>query len=265
MRLNKENGRILGVCAGIADYLDFPAAPIRVIFVVCVLLWPPVIVAYFLAYLCLDRDFSSSELGEYFRNGKTAEHFRNLNYRRPIYKNLRDRRFAGVCAGIADYFDVSPFAVRIVAIASVFILGPYVFLAYFICMFVLEADPHQTGQVNSRFQQRRERKRERRLQRRERHRQKYEHRMTRRRGRYDPGPTDADIDTNYTSPLEAAFQDLERQPTDSASENVANFARRSASRQECAALYNSLELRLREIEAFITSKQFRLHCEINRI
>jgi hypothetical protein len=39
----------------------------------------------------------------------------------------------------------------------------------------------------------------------------------------------------------------------------------SASRKECTELYNSLEMRLREIEAYMTSKKFRLHCEINRI
>ena len=37
------------------------------------------------------------------------------------------------------------------------------------------------------------------------------------------------------------------------------------SRQECTEIYASLERRLREIEAFMTSKRFRLHCEINRI
>ncbi|MFT4672816.1 MAG: hypothetical protein ACI945_002160, partial [Pseudohongiellaceae bacterium] len=33
----------------------------------------------------------------------------------------------------------------------------------------------------------------------------------------------------------------------------------------CATLYKTLEIRLRDIEAYMTSKQFRLHCEINRI
>ena len=30
-------------------------------------------------------------------------------------------------------------------------------------------------------------------------------------------------------------------------------------------VFRILELRLREIEAYMTSKRFRLHCEINRI
>jgi hypothetical protein len=35
--------------------------------------------------------------------------------------------------------------------------------------------------------------------------------------------------------------------------------------EECADTYYALENRLRELEAFITSKKFRLHCEISRI
>jgi hypothetical protein len=34
---------------------------------------------------------------------------------------------------------------------------------------------------------------------------------------------------------------------------------------QCTEVFRLLELRLREIEAYMTSKRFRLHCEINRI
>ncbi len=37
------------------------------------------------------------------------------------------------------------------------------------------------------------------------------------------------------------------------------------SSQECASIYKTLETRLQDIEAYMTSKQFRLHCEISRI
>jgi len=267
MQLNEEKGRLLGVCAGIADYLDFPAAPIRVIFVVCVLLWPPLVIAYFLAYLCLDRDLSKGQIGEFFRNGKTAEHFRNLNYRRPIYKNTANKRIAGVCAGVADYLNVSPFAVRIVAIASVFILGPYVFLGYIICMFVLEADPQELEFNSSRFQQRRQNRRNRRQRRRERHQERVEQRMAKRRHQHDYRSTDTDRESNFDSAVDD-LADLYSQGAGEGADFQAQTRHNpgpAKSRQECAAIYNNLELRLREIEAFITSKQFQLHCEITRI
>jgi len=37
------------------------------------------------------------------------------------------------------------------------------------------------------------------------------------------------------------------------------------SAEDCAAIYQTMETKLRDIEAYMTSKQFRLHCEINRI
>ena len=42
-------------------------------------------------------------------------------------------------------------------------------------------------------------------------------------------------------------------------------AKSRMTREETTELYAKLEMRLREIEAFMTSKKFRLHCEINRI
>jgi len=35
--------------------------------------------------------------------------------------------------------------------------------------------------------------------------------------------------------------------------------------KECARTLHAIESRLRHVEAFITSRKFRLHCEINRI
>ena len=55
---NKENARWLGVCAGVADWLEIPAALVRVIFIVCVLAWPTLAIGYFILYFCLtdERD-----------------------------------------------------------------------------------------------------------------------------------------------------------------------------------------------------------------
>jgi hypothetical protein len=35
--------------------------------------------------------------------------------------------------------------------------------------------------------------------------------------------------------------------------------------KECGTAFRAIEARLGHVEAFITSKKFRLHCEINRI
>ncbi len=54
---------------------------------------------------------------------------------------------------------------------------------------------------------------------------------------------------------------FEAAPQSAESRSNANIA---LSFQECSAAFNEIEKRLRGIEAFMTSKKFRLHCEINR-
>ena len=68
--------------------------------------------------------------------------------------------------------------------------------------------------------------------------------------------------------IKAAFEESTRRKDFSADEADQTDAEDSAtihSRDKCTEIYNTLELRLREIEAYMTSKRFRLHCEINRI
>ena len=113
LRLNQEQKRVLGVCAGIADYLDLPVLLVRVIFVVSILTWPTMILAYFCLYFCIDKNITSDKVQDFFRNSNASDHLKNLNYRRPIYRNVRNKRIAGVCSGIADYLEVSTFLVRL--------------------------------------------------------------------------------------------------------------------------------------------------------
>lgn len=260
LRLNRAEARWLGVCAGIADWLDVPTVLVRVIFVVCVISWPTLIVGYFLLYFCLDKDITPDKMRSYFKNASTAEHFQKLDYRKPIYRNERNKRIAGVCSGIADYFEVSAFAVRAVTLFSLFLFGPFTFWAYIICIFVFEPDPHV--EPSSR--------RERRAMRRKR---RAERRAKRRQARH---ASDEDIsqfaeemaDEAYievTAAFEGAKKKFEEELNKDKSETPQRDSGKAYSRDKCTEIYNSMELRLREIEAFMTSKRFRLHCEINRI
>lgn len=240
LRLNQENARWLGVCAGIADWLDVPTVLVRIIFVFCVISWPTILLAYFLLYFCLDKDISTDKMREYF-SGNTAEHFRRLNYRKPIYKNERNKRIAGVCSGIADYFEVSAFAVRAVTLFSLFFFGPYTCLAYIVCMIVFDPDPHAPH--SSRHAKRMQRKHRR-----------HEKRAEKRRKR-DSAKEEYQNFTQHSDTDETG-DDYSSKADDSEDDY---------SRDKCTEIYSSLELRLREIEAYMTSKKFSLHCEINRI
>ena len=282
--LDTEKRCCLGVCAGIANWLDIPAAIVGIVFILCVLAWPGFIIGYFVMYFCLDKDFTPDKVRDYFRDTPSAEHFRKLNYRKPICKNERNKKIAGVCAGIADYLEVSTFSVRLVTLLSMFVFGPFTFWAYIICCIVFDPDPNMGDQERySRIMQRRERRAEKR---RNRHARRAARRHARAsRKRYDNEEIDPAM-SGFEQDISDAVDEVNielKAETDSA---VSGFARKqrgssekskysayrndradaaSVNRQECTEIYASLERRLRGIEAFMTSKRFRLHCEINRI
>lgn len=57
-----------------------------------------------------------------------------------LYKSRTDRKISGVCAGIAEYFDLDPTFIRLLFIVLVFGLGTGL-LAYFICALVMPEEP----------------------------------------------------------------------------------------------------------------------------
>ena len=256
MKLNRVDRRCLGVCASIADWLDIPVTLVRVVFVICVISWPTLIIAYFILYFCLNKDITPESIREYFGKGKTADHFRQLNYRKPIYKNLSNKRIAGVCSGIADYLEVSAFSVRLVTLLSLFIFGPFTFWAYIICMFVFDPDPDT---LDTGHNLRRMRRREARAARRERRAQKRDARWARRHGVHKSYANKEEVQRGAET--EEKFAEQSEADAQQGSTQAGNYY----SRQQCTKIFSALEQRLREIEAYMTSKRFRLHCEINRI
>jgi len=252
LRINREEKRFLGVCAGIADYLDLPVLLVRIIFVISLLTWPTLILAYFCIYICMDRNITTEKMQGFFNNNRSGR-FNNLNFRRPLYRNMRNRRVAGVCSGLADYFEVSSFTVRVLAVVSLFILGPYALLAYVVGWIAMEPNPARRFNGRRRY-----------------YKDRLKSRYARRRGRRHSGftssrinvPEDDSSDPGYDAGEEPAAAMHKSNNSDARNGNQTDF---NHSIEEAADIYYTLESRLREIEAFMTSKKFRLHCEINRI
>jgi phage shock protein C len=57
-----------------------------------------------------------------------------------LMRSSRDKKIGGVCAGLADYFDLDPTIVRVVWLLAVFLGGTGV-LAYLILWIVLPLAP----------------------------------------------------------------------------------------------------------------------------
>jgi phage shock protein PspC (stress-responsive transcriptional regulator) len=59
------------------------------------------------------------------------------NSYKKLYRSVDDRMIAGVCAGIADYFDVDPTLVRLIFVLGFFASISGLFWAYVIMMIVV--------------------------------------------------------------------------------------------------------------------------------
>jgi phage shock protein C len=62
------------------------------------------------------------------------------NYVRRLVRSTNDRKIAGVCAGIADYFDIDPTIVRIIWLLATLIPGPNI-IAYLVLWLALPEGP----------------------------------------------------------------------------------------------------------------------------
>lgn len=226
--IDRENARWLGVCAGIANRLDIPVAVVRVVFVLSVIAWPALLLGYLLVYFVFSRGSEQDGQDSSFRGAQTAEHFRQLNFRRPIYRFPSRGRIAGVCAGIADYLEVTTFWVRLACLGSLFFLGPFTFLAYIACWVAFDKAPGEAESEGRRG------------------------RRARRAGR-EP------------SREQSVYGAASTGSTDSQRSSSSSTQSEGFNKKDCMKTMRQLELRLRAIEAYMTSKRFRLHCEINRI
>ena len=64
---------------------------------------------------------------------------------RRLYLDPARRRICGVCAGIARYYGVEPWVIRLIAITALLFFPGIVFPAYWVAYFVMERPPGSGG------------------------------------------------------------------------------------------------------------------------
>jgi phage shock protein C len=132
-RLMRRPGeaKIAGVCAGLAEYFDADVALVRAAWVV-LSIWPGAIVlgiiAYIAAWVLMPRADAPSE---------------RASTRRRLVRSATDRRIAGVCGGLAEYFDVDPTIMRVAWVIVSIVAGAVIFgvIAYVVAWFVIPPAP----------------------------------------------------------------------------------------------------------------------------
>lgn len=157
-------------------------------------------------------------------------------YSRPkLYRNTRDARIMGVCAGLADYLDVRVCVVRFLTIVGCIMSGGWLIALYFIVGLILDPKPDHLYDDDDEREFRREEaaRSRRRPSRRERRRERWEAKRERREARRErkywqkAKPSTPDYDT----------RDLRRR-------------------------FETIEKRTQKLEAYMTSKKFRLDREL---
>jgi phage shock protein C len=68
--------------------------------------------------------------------GAAAQTVPPIVQRKKLVRSINNRKIAGVCAGIADYFDIDPTIIRVVWLLATLIPGPNI-IAYLILWIVL--------------------------------------------------------------------------------------------------------------------------------
>ena len=128
------DGRLGGICAGLAEYFDADVALVRAAWVV-LSIWPGAIVLGVVAYVAAWILMPRAEAG-----GAAA------TTRARLVRSQTDRRIAGVCGGLADYFDVDPTIVRVAWVIVSIIPGAVVFgvIAYLVAWFIIPRAPMAT-------------------------------------------------------------------------------------------------------------------------
>jgi phage shock protein C len=139
LQLDRENRKFLGVCAGLANFLDVDPKTVRIVyFIGCIFGGWFLIPLYFLAWFLLDD--SSRPMRNSLSDNMMVNHFKNVDYRKKLYRNTREAKVWGVCAGIADYLEVNVFAVRMFVLVLVF-MAWFPVLLYIGAALILDPKP----------------------------------------------------------------------------------------------------------------------------
>lgn len=127
---SRTDGKMAGVCAGLAHYFDVDVVLIRAAWVVFSIV-PGAIIGGVLAYLAAWLVIPEAT------EPATAPHGRRLT------RSATDKRIAGVCGGLAEYFGVDATPIRLVWVILSILWGAIVggVLAYVVAWLIIPPPP----------------------------------------------------------------------------------------------------------------------------
>jgi phage shock protein C len=127
---SRTQGKIAGVCAGIADYFEVDVVLVRAAWVVLSIV-PGAIIGGLLAYLAA------------WLLMPQATEPATVSLERRLTRSATDKKIAGICGGLAEYFGVDATAVRLVWCVLSILGGAIVggVIAYLLAWFIIPQAP----------------------------------------------------------------------------------------------------------------------------
>lgn len=122
LRRSVVDRKIGGVCAGLADYLDLDVSLVRIVWVLLAFTGTGLL-AYLVCWIVIPE-----------APGATVP-----APRKRLMRSVRDAKLGGVCAGVADYFELDVTLIRVVWLLLAF-TGTGV-IAYLVCWIVMPEMP----------------------------------------------------------------------------------------------------------------------------
>lgn len=150
-----------------------------------------------------------------------------MSNKKSLYRDPKQGKIAGVCAGLADYFNVEVWLVRIITITAFLLTtGPFVFVSYIAAWLILDKKSEQgSSQSNS----------------------------------YVPNASAPFTGKGYTNATSESDKVCVKAKVWQAGmppkQAFVNIQQR----------FNRSENRLRKLESFVTSKEFQINRELNRL
>lgn len=128
-----DQGRLGGVCAGLADYLNLDVALVRVAWIV-LSIWPGAIVFGVIAYVVAWFIMPPAATAGAGAHGRV------------LLRSRTERQVAGVCGGLAEYMHADPTVIRLFWAVLSIVPGAIVLgvAAYLVAWFTIPAEPAQT-------------------------------------------------------------------------------------------------------------------------
>lgn len=155
-----------------------------------------------------------------------------------LYRLRREGKIAGICAGLADYFGIETWLVRIIFVSGVLFSGPFLIFAYVALWFILDVKPgHEKGSTAK---------------------PKWDNSFE----REQPTERDANAAAKANAYIRSKFAEkptLVKETVWQAGEPPKQAF------HDIASKFKGIEKRLQKLETYVTSKEFTVSREIDRL